>query len=574
MDAIGAPPDAQARPEDNDDTAGGEVLASGHDYDYHHPQPPAVRLEGHQDGIPVLAAWQRCSTTSHTASKRKRIKLDDPSRESMRSEDQRRGGPQESRDFYRRATWSPDGTVLLAQSESHRLSVFRLEDAVPSPEHHTTAEAAWSDGRPARLHLNRETVVRSPTPVLDAIWYPLPAYAPVDAASGVEEDKTSGEGREGMDQHGQDYRISWCFAHSCRDMPTRLVDGTDGSIRASYGMMNQVERFVGPHSLAFSPDHGRLYCGDWSQISVISLASPGLNTHSRFPLVQSRSASTAAGEGQRGHVSALAVVPYQHDEANEGYPQASRRDLLACGTFAGTVGLYVIDPARLPPPQPFNAPLRNSLRHLTAASACLAGWQERDGDGIHQLAFHPLSPHILFVSSRRSESIRVYDTRCLVGDPNRLSFPPLDAGTHRAKADNAVGEDRHAALLATLPRPTASSQQRFWFDIDWAGRMLAAGDAKGCISIWRIDRGRFVDGTEEDLDAAAVRIEPVLKWKAHQADGQRGGSRSSNARRSRSSGSSGSSSSDGSGEEGPGSDAEHKGSWYATDDTLKVWDLG
>ncbi|KAN0061462.1 hypothetical protein ACQY0O_006309 [Thecaphora frezii] len=577
--------------------------------DAYYPTPPQVNLERWlKAGRPPLLASYRCPSTSRTHP-RKKAKLDHFAAERLAGS----ACPHAS-NFWRRAKWSPDGSSILAQSESHEVSVLHMVASATDP-FSPSAGASDNGGqlpeggngaKQSPLQLSLEASFRSPSPVLDAVWYPLPAYETVERAADPPRSSNRDDDAElGPARPEQSYRVSWCYAQSCRDLPTRLVDSSNGSTKASYGVMNQTERFVGPHSLAFSPDHSRLYCGEWSQISILPLSLPGLNTHSRLPLIESRSASTAAGEGQRGFVSALAVAPLPTDGSGDDSASLGSHDLLACGTFSGTIGLYAIDPARLPPPQPYNAPLRSSPRYLQAASACVAGWRLPDGNGIHQLAFHPLSPHVLFVASRKSNAIHVYDTRYLVGDPAKLSFPPLQAAAvaattaKRKRCGGGGGNDgaeRNGALLATLPRATGASHQRFWFDVDWAGRMLATGDAQGCISIWKIDVGRFVDQEEEGdnategLDAqvqgARVHIEPTLKWKAHEdavgsvsfhphqplllsvsgsrhwppADSESGSSATSSPRGSRS----------------PSAEASEalKEAWYATDSSMKAWDLG
>jgi hypothetical protein len=62
-----------------------------------------------------------------------------------------------------------------------------------------------------------------------------------------------------------------------------------------------------------------------------------------------------------------------------------------------------------------------------------------------QLQFHPLSPNHLFVASRRSDCIQLYDIR-----------NPSDS-------------------VATLPRK-GDTNQRIWFDLDPWGRYLTTGD--------------------------------------------------------------------------------------------------
>lgn len=449
------------------------------------PSPPAcVWLENRSPSSstpPVIAQLQgpggaSLPTQEQTAKRRKLTQSDNVP----------------GRNFWRKAKWSPDASLILAQSESHRVSIIRLNDDQSL------------DGTEPRLSLELKRLFKAPSPLLDVVWYPIPAY-------GLKEASCKDQAQSQVDveeQSSPEYTTSWCYAQSSRDMPIKLVDSTDGSIKASYAIMDHVERFVSPHSLAFSLDQTRLYCGEWSQLSVYPLADPGLNRHSRLPLVHSRSAS---GEGQRGFVSALSVAPGLIESTDE----YAVTETVAIGTFAGSVGLYQIDPALLAPPLEHNA--RSSTRHLTYSSACIAGWTEPAGSGIHQLSFHPLAPHILFVSSRRSGFINVYDTRYLIGGARKLDFR----------------EKSSPALIAKLPRGAESTHQRLWYDVDWAGRWLAAGDEEGHVSVWRIDRGLLMGmGADADdkptsdsepvrpaskITSAAV-IQPDANWQAHQGE--------------------------------------------------------
>ncbi|ETS65036.1 hypothetical protein PaG_00489 [Moesziomyces aphidis] len=380
-------------------------------------------------------------------------------------------------DFYRRASWAPDGSVLLAITESQRnhiLGCYASKADDPSPSTST-------DGCRGAVELLGET--KSPSPLLDAIWYPVPA---LDSAHGTSEE--SGAGQTESAAVGMTPTMTWCFAESHRDLPTRLTASSTGEARASYSIMNHVERFVGPHALAVSPDLSRLYCGLWSALAVFPLSRPGLNTHSSLPLV----AGKRSRGGQRGIVSALATAPN---------PANPTHDLVAAATFSGSVGIYGFDPAAFP------EPAEHTARHdedILAQTSCLAGWSEIEGDGVTQLRFHPLTPYVLFVASRRSDHIYVYDIRYLMGDSARWSFRPL--------SQPATGV-RSAHLLAKLHRPGGASAQRLFFDIDWAGRWLASGDDQGSIHLWRIDTGRF---TDSDDAAGQAEIAPDLSWKAHQ----------------------------------------------------------
>lgn len=435
-----------------------------------YPTPPELSI----------AAWRRrISEQTEVSSPHLLARLDRPAlHASSPAEGPRPSSSERPRcDFYRRASWAPDGSVLLAITESQRNHILgcypsKADDPRPSTN---------VDGCRGAVELLGET--KGPSPLLDAIWYPVPA---LDSAHGTAEEH--GTGQTEAAAVGATPTMTWCFAESHRDLPTRLTASSTGEARASYSIMNHVERFVGPHALAFSPDLSRLYCGLWSALAAFPLSRPGLNTHSSLPLV----AGKRSRGGQRGIISALTTAP---DPANPAH------DLVAAATFSGSVGIYDFDPTAFP------EPAEHTARHdedMLAQTSCLAGWSEIEGDGITQLRFHPLTPYVLFVASRRSNHIYVYDIRYLMGDSARWNFRPL--------SQPAPGV-RSAHLLAKLHRPAGASAQRLYFDIDWAGRWLASGDDEGAIHLWRIDTGRF---TDSDDAAGQAEIKPDLSWMAHQ----------------------------------------------------------
>jgi telomerase Cajal body protein 1 len=45
---------------------------------------------------------------------------------------------------------------------------------------------------------------------------------------------------------------SFCFVASVRESPVKLLDASDGRLRASYRIVDHRERQIAPHSLAFN----------------------------------------------------------------------------------------------------------------------------------------------------------------------------------------------------------------------------------------------------------------------------------------------------------------------------------
>mgnify|MGYP002713926366 FL=1 len=309
-----------------------------------------------------------------------------------------------------------------------------------------------------------------------------------------------------------DDEVHWCFAVSSRDVPMRLVDARTGTVRgealtrqtkATFAMVNHIEEYIASTSLAFSKDGARcvthssprLFGGLTSAVALCPLATPGANRHSVLDLAPSQD---SAGAGQSGIISALAPgwAPRVFDEENEGRPL----EILAVGTFGGTIGLYVTDAHWLANAADVlyneygNPPRHGASEVVPGHRVCLAGWRLAEGKGITQLAWHPTQRNILVVAARRSSFLYVYDTGYLYGTSTPFSF------------ERRSTED--PALLAKLPRPAVDTHQRFWFDLDEHGDYIVTGDECGTIRIWAWDTiFRPVSDT--------ALVPPSLEWHAH-----------------------------------------------------------
>lgn len=108
--------------------------------------------------------------------------------------------------------------------------------------------------------------------------------------------------------------------------------------------------------------YSRLYCAHDAEISVFDLACPGTNTHSTIKLTPTRRAVSKghAAAGQRGKISCLCVAA--------DHFAGTSQELVAVGTFAGTVGIYQMGSATQP-----------------AQERCLMGWSEQSA-GVTQVS--------------------------------------------------------------------------------------------------------------------------------------------------------------------------------------------
>lgn len=272
-------------------------------------------------------------------------------------------------DLWRRSQWSPDRSLILAQTDSHALYIYEVSKT-----------------------FTLRNVFKSPSPILDVVWYQLAA-----GSGGYE----------------------WCFAVSARDVPVRLVNATSGKTLASYTIINHIEEVLSPNSLAFSRDAYRMYAGLYNAVAIIPLSSPGTNVHVTLDIGSSYDDPRA---GQRGVVSTIAVGRAPLALEASGEPA----EIIAVGTFSGDVGIYVVEPSWVEPLiEQHRASRHGSSRVVPGGALCLAGWHMSSGAGIQQLVFHPEHQHLLFVSTRRSSHIHVLDTRYLYGMAEPFHFARL-----------------------------------------------------------------------------------------------------------------------------------------------------
>ncbi|ORX34502.1 WD40-repeat-containing domain protein [Kockovaella imperatae] len=217
--------------------------------------------------------------------------------------------------FARSARWCADGSSILVTAEDRIIRVVKS--------------------------LKETTIIACPDAVVSTSWYP--------SASG-------------------DNPATHCFVAGIRDSPVRLVDASDGRIRAQYPIVDHRERVIAPHSLAFNPDASKLYCGFDSAIEVFDVSNPGHGTSDRLVL---------AKDAQKGLVSALAFAP-------------DYSGIFAAGDYNGAVALYSEGSA---------AP----IQHVDGVV----------GGGVTQIAFNPIRPTMMLVAARRSGEIQAFDTRDL-----------------------------------------------------------------------------------------------------------------------------------------------------------------
>ncbi|KNZ71949.1 Telomerase Cajal body protein 1 [Termitomyces sp. J132] len=280
--------------------------------------------------------------------------------------------------FARTAKWCPDGSTFLTHCEDRSLQLF------------TTSLSDDPAAQPTTFH--------QPSPILDFIWYPTasPLTPP-----------------------------TYCFIASVRDCPIKLLDASDGRLRASYRIVDHRERQVAPHSLAFDLTAERLYCGFEDAIEVFDISRPGHGT--RLPTTPSKKSK----DGLKGIISALAFIPSQGS------------DTYAAGS------LY---------PTPSNIALFSSTQGPEPIMFVSGG----PSAGVTQIQFNILTPHLMYTAHRRHETIYAWDLRSHLD-------APLVAYKCTAQVDVESGESKEMKMRTR-------TNQKLKFDVDLGGRWLASGD--------------------------------------------------------------------------------------------------
>ncbi|EJD52439.1 WD40 repeat-like protein [Auricularia subglabra TFB-10046 SS5] len=224
--------------------------------------------------------------------------------------------------FWRSARWCWDGSAILAHREDKSLQVWNDPGAIAST--------------------SSSIILPQAAPVLDACWYP---------------------GARTSDP------ASYCFLASVRDAPVKLLDATDGRLRASYRIVDHVERFVAPHCIAFNCTATKIYCGHRDAIEAFDIHMPGDGERLRT------TASKKAKGGLKGIVSSIAFCP-------------DYSGIYAAGSFSSALWLFSEETGSQP------------VCRLKGTNVAIT-----------QVKFHPTEPHFLYAAARQYDGIYAWDIR-------------------------------------------------------------------------------------------------------------------------------------------------------------------
>ncbi|KAI0034852.1 WD40-repeat-containing domain protein [Vararia minispora EC-137] len=320
--------------------------------------------------------------------------------------------------FARCGKWCPDGSVALMQCENRTFQTLHLQ--VIEVSNFPTGSFGFSKPSEARIIPQAEAIV-------DFAWYPRATLH--DPAS-------------------------YCFVTSVRECPVRLLDASDGRLRASYRIVDHRERQIAPHSLAFNVVGDKLYCGFQDAVEVFDLNAPGQGT--RLPTTPSRKNR----DGLKGIISSIAFCP-TYDPSSQLFAAGS---LAPSSSISSNIALY----------------------DEGTGTARAMGWIGDVRASVTQLAFNPMKPYILYSSFRRHGAIYSWDLR------SDTSVPFQVFGLEGDKWN--------------------STNQKLRFDVDIAGRWLAVGGLTGRVSIFNLDdpppSAEGGTGTE--------KTQPYMVYHAHE----------------------------------------------------------
>ncbi|CAH1781527.1 unnamed protein product [Owenia fusiformis] len=194
-----------------------------------------------------------------------------------------------SDNFLKGCKWAPDGSCLLTCSNDNSLRLFN---------HLQELNVKYSGIEP--LPLNSVLKVKEGELIYDYCWYPkMTSYDPASSF----------------------------FLSTSRDNPVHLWDAFTGELRCSYRAYDHMDELTSAHSLCFSEDGSKIYCGFNKAVRMFDISRPGRDCISRQTFQSDAKMTGHKGKvGQTGILSCIAVCP--------GKP------MYAVGSYARTIGLY------------------------------------------------------------------------------------------------------------------------------------------------------------------------------------------------------------------------------------------
>ncbi|CAI9736796.1 telomerase Cajal body protein 1-like [Octopus vulgaris] len=184
--------------------------------------------------------------------------------------------------FLKGCKWAPDGSCLLTNSEDQCLRLFNL------PEKIYNGEIQNLPPIDAVLKMFESGTI------YDYCWYPGMSSASPDTC---------------------------CLASTSKNNPVHLWDAFTGELRCTYRAYDQADEITSAHSLAFSLDGNKLFCGFNKMLRIFDVSQPG-----RFCTEQA-TYSKKRKNGQSGIISCIAPSPVD-------------MSLYAAGSYSKEIAFY------------------------------------------------------------------------------------------------------------------------------------------------------------------------------------------------------------------------------------------
>lgn len=314
--------------------------------------------------------------------------------------------------FLKGCKWSPDGTCILTNSEDGTLRLFNLPAELYNP-------LTWE---PVADFKSVLSMVEGEL-VYDYCWYPCMTSLQPETC---------------------------CFVSTCRSHPVHMWDAFDGQLRCSYRPHDHLDELITPHSLAFSLDGSKLYCGFNKLIKTFHITRPGKDC-------QTRQTKGKLG-GQTGIISCFAMNPDDKMFAAGSYsktiglysPSCPSAICVLHGQASGVTQLmYSSDGSKLfSGGRKDNQILCWDVRKLNEVLFCM----NRDVTTNQRMYFDIDRENKFLVSGNQNGKVSVWDLSLELSSPSNHPYPVLDTFTQfSAHEDTTNGVSLHPSLplLAT-----------------------------------------------------------------------------------------------------------------------------
>lgn len=312
------------------------------------------------------------------------------------------------------------------------------------------------------------------------------------------------------------------FVYNIRNQPIHLYDAYNGTIRASYSPYNSLDELESPKILSFTPNGQSIIAAGFSTNRMIyqfDISRPGKTNYGNYGTYQFGK-TKKSNDGQKGIVSAIAFqqnnIKVNHNNNTDTPNTITNQRIFAVGTYSPS-SIYIYDERMMINDdkavgkiltQPIllnNQYNKNHICHCIVGSsrhnnsimynqsttinndhdndmidyvsnAKKKWFYNKSNGGITQLQFSPSNPYHLFSTSRRSNTIVVWDIRMLSDTTNMIAVNGYNS----------------------YPIDNGNTNQRIEFDINNDGTILYVGGIDSIIRIYDIQSGNCIESIKHE----------------------------------------------------------------------------